>query len=547
MSCRAPKDAALSLCVDVLACKGAPPGDRLNHEGKDATTLLNLRAAKRVDGKSLHKQVFCALVPAESCFADALDRRTHSLSAEQKEHRKTNRLRQVLVAKTVDEVNLEQPWTKRACVHRTVRYGGLLEKDTVALLTLAVPECGALKEGGCLPGPDGVLDEEFIQTAAEHKALKTRLPTLQRMYKWNGEQATSPTAKEFRRRLAARVDLRRPKAQGDLRLQFRPCEMSKIAGIVRRSAGWARRAPSAPAKELSREFIPGPKCFMKDAAKVAELLPTDWRKERWPLIPAEELDASSADLPRPARDGETLVTANVFMHQRRASLGARAGSGRACVRNRCKDCRKGQKPRLAPHALSNFPGLGRRPPEFWGASIGRQLLLALGRVAPTKAHLSGSGVGEAARQRATTQTREFLQEGMPGRTIAFPHGSIDDAVNSFPPGENVFQHTFAAVFHRGAGRPAAASYACADENVKYRADLRGALPAERAVPSCALARARLAQVDPGDAGETRAQGPATSMAAGSQEKEAAEGVDAAARVKNLSVLEDDAADAAELC
>lgn len=174
----------------------------------------------------------------------------------------------------------------------------------------------------------------------------------------------------------------------------------------------------------------------------------------------------------------------------------------------------------------------------------------------------------------------------------FPNGSIDDAMNSFPPSADVLQHTFAAVF-TGPERPTAeeqeaidgdgaeaekrrdemakrrlskevelevcreefdakarrlqaTNYVYADENVNYRTDLKDALPAERAVPSCMLARARFVKVDPDDEDETQARGHASSTTAGAQENEATADADAANSTPYISVLDDDTADAAEL-
>ena len=97
----------------------------------------------------------------------------------------------------------------------------------------------------------GLLDEEFDRTAKAYVALKTRLLNLQRTYEWNRDHAAcSEAEKMFWSRLAARVELwRDPRKQDDLRLQFRLCEMSKIAGIVCRNAGRKRGVPAAQAAE----------------------------------------------------------------------------------------------------------------------------------------------------------------------------------------------------------------------------------------------------------------------------------------------------------
>ncbi|CAK0871488.1 unnamed protein product [Prorocentrum cordatum] len=233
---------------------------KLNREELDKTTVLNLKTAARVDGRSLHRRAFCAVVsllngaavaehleastrgkknvkaseiirlaeevPAENCFTNAFDARAHSLPADKKEERKDSRPRQILLTETADAVHLKEAgWKKRACIRRAVRYGGLLGKNAVALPTLAVPDGGCKKEQGCLPGPGARSGYSFLIHAAK-----------------------SPAEKEFWRRLAARLELWRDgRQQDDLRLQFRLCEMSKIAGIVRRNAGRRRGGPVADA------------------------------------------------------------------------------------------------------------------------------------------------------------------------------------------------------------------------------------------------------------------------------------------------------------
>ncbi|CAK0880981.1 unnamed protein product [Prorocentrum cordatum] len=344
--------------------------------------------------------------------------------------------------------------------------------------------------------------------------------------------------------------------------------------------------------ELTQEFIAGPNCFMKNPAKVAHLLSAEWYHEQWDLIPWEQLLASSVDLPHLGPDGETMMTTPVLMHKRRVPEGACAGAKHVYVCHNCKDCYKGPTPRLSPSALSNYLWLGRHEPVFRDASLGHQLLLALGPVVSMKVYLSSKGVDERARQHAQTWTQQFLQQGMQGTAVAFPNGNIADDMQSFPPEEEVLQHTFAAVF-TGPERPAeeeqaaidgddaeaerrreemarqrlrkevelqvcreefdvqarrlqATNYVYNDDKVKYRTDLKDALPEERAVPSCMLACARFVKVDPGDEDDTQARGPASSTTAGAQENEAAADADAAESTPFLSVLDDDTADAAEL-
>ena len=90
------------------------------------------------------------------------------------------------------------------------------------------------------------------------------------------------------------------------------------------------------------------------------------------------------------------------------------------------------------------------------------------------------------------------------------------------------------------------NYVYRDNNVHYRTDLKDALLAGRAVPSCFEACARFVRVDPDDEDVAQAQGPASSTAAGAQERAAAADADAAEFVKNLSIVGEDTADASEV-
>jgi hypothetical protein len=79
------------------------------------------------------------------------------------------------------------------------------------------------------------------------------------------------------------------------------------------------KTAAAVPNPLIAAAVPNP---MKAPAKVAELLSADWYKEHWPLIPPQELDASSVDLSHLAPDGKTLVKTKVLMHKRRVSSNA---------------------------------------------------------------------------------------------------------------------------------------------------------------------------------------------------------------------------------
>ena len=71
-----------------------------------------------------------------------------------------------------------------------------------------------------------------------------------------------------------------------------------------------------------------------------------------------------------------------------------------------------------------------------------------------KVYLSSKGVDERSRQHAETWRQHFLQSGIQGTSIVFGNGSVDEAMDSFPPSAQELQDTFVAVF-TGPERPAA--------------------------------------------------------------------------------------------
>ena len=89
--------------------------------------------------------------------------------------------------------------------------------------------------------------------------------------------------------------------------------------------------------------------------------------------------------------------------------------------------------------------LGRHPPLLCDSTLGRQLLLVLGRVVSTMVYLSRKSKDEAVRQAAMSWRQKFLQQGMQGTAIVCGNGSADDIMLSFPPSSDVVQYAFVAV------------------------------------------------------------------------------------------------------
>jgi len=267
---------------------------KLNHEEQDWTTKLLIEIGRRVSVRhNVHRRVFCATmclmnskdfatyVDAETkhesnirgsrfiklaheftgdVFTTSFDKRSHYLSPEKKLHRKHARLQSIMSCEQPDTMTLQAPWRKTTCIKRSIRYGALLGKNTVALLTLLLddlPPGATVKEAGCVPGPgaksglsflqgnslgmsggstcQGVLSDEFDAAVKSYKQLRRRLLGIAQGYRAKAETASLETESTFWLRLAARVEQWRN--SDDLRIQFRLCECSKIGGIVLRNVG----------------------------------------------------------------------------------------------------------------------------------------------------------------------------------------------------------------------------------------------------------------------------------------------------------------------
>ena len=129
--------------------------------------------------------------------------------------------------------------------------------------------------------------------------------------------------------------------------------------------------------------IAGPGCFMSRPDKVAQLLDVRVYHEAWPQIPLAELEASAVELPHSDGLGGTTTT-KVLMHKRRVSAASLRGESPVWVCELCYAAFRGQHPKLSEFCLANWLWLGRHTPLLRDATLGSQLLLALGRVVSTK-------------------------------------------------------------------------------------------------------------------------------------------------------------------
>ena len=93
-------------------------------------------------------------------------------------------------------------------------------------------------------------------------------------------------------------------------------------------------------------------------------------KQRWPKIPAAELEASAVDV------GTGGASCLVLLHNRRVSAAAAQGVEPVGV---CRDCHRAfssKKPRLCKFALAKDLWLGRIDPLLWDMT--REMCLAAG-------------------------------------------------------------------------------------------------------------------------------------------------------------------------
>ena len=192
-------------------------------------------------------------------------------------------------------------------------------------------------------------------------------------------------------------------------------------------------------------YLTGPNCTMKNPQMVVKLLSAEQYHKDWPEIPEAELYASAVDFPLEDDEG-SVVTTKVLMHKRRVSAEALLGNEPVEVCSICKEAFWPKHPQLSKFCFANSLWLGRHLPMFRDASLGHQLLLALGRVVSTKVYLSSKGVNQPVRQHAEVWRHKFLQQGINGTAIVYGNGSVDHAMEEFPPSSEVLQDTFAAVF-----------------------------------------------------------------------------------------------------
>ena len=194
---------------------------------------------------------------------------------------------------------------------------------------------------------------------------------------------------------------------------------------LRCRVGCAFCARSFWKEELWEVHLTGELGFMENADAVWKLLSVDRYQERWPLIPAEELRASSVTVV--GSDGRDI---QVLLHKRRVTPDMACGK---CPTLVCQDCWRAfspKKPRLCRFALANDMWLGRVDPLLWEANMTHEMCLALARTVATKVILRAGGAQQTGGSNVPQWDHAFHQSGYVGSAVVFHNG---DAKHTLPP------------------------------------------------------------------------------------------------------------------
>ena len=181
-------------------------------------------------------------------------------------------------------------------------------------------------------------------------------------------------------------------------------------------------------EELWEVFIGGDQCFMQSPDAVWQLLSVERYQKRWPLIPEEELLASSVSVYNSSRQKVA-----VLLHKRRVDAAMIRGD---CPAHVCRDCYYAfvsKQPKLCKFALANDLWLGRPDPLLWQANMTHEMCLALARTVATKVVLRAGGAQQAGATSGSQWDAAFHQSGYIGSSVLFHNGDARHALDSLPP------------------------------------------------------------------------------------------------------------------
>ena len=197
---------------------------------------------------------------------------------------------------------------------------------------------------------------------------------------------------------------------------------------LRCRVGCAFCARSFWKEELWEVHLTGELGFMQNADAVWKLLSVDRYQQRWPMIPAEELLASSVTVV-----GSDRQRVQVLLHKRRVTDDMACGK---CPTLVCQDCWRAfspKKPQLCRFALANDMWLGRIDPLLWQANMTHEMCLALARTVATKVVLRAGGAQQTGCNNGHQWDHAFHQSGYVGSSVVFHNGDAKHALESLPP------------------------------------------------------------------------------------------------------------------
>ena len=193
--------------------------------------------------------------------------------------------------------------------------------------------------------------------------------------------------------------------------------------------------------------------YLGGAERIHQLLDVEVYAAAWPLIPKEELHASSIQHPRYPAYRWLLHTKRVpVLSQSAAEQVATDPAGGVDARPRCagvgdpeahvylcSKCREylcRAEPGMPPYALANWNWGGREHPAFRNLSRGMKMLLGLGRPLFTMTVLRHA------------EEEENQERGLVGNTILLAHPTPAQVLHALPPSEDEIQQCFSVIFKR---------------------------------------------------------------------------------------------------
>ena len=176
---------------------------------------------------------------------------------------------------------------------------------------------------------------------------------------------------------------------------------------------------------------------MQNSNAVWDLLLAKTYHSRWPLIPWEELKASSVVMRcyGPFSEG-TVVDKHVLLHKRRVTASMVEGNTPAPVCHDCFEAFQGATPFLCRYTFANDMWLGRYDPLFRNINLAHQLLHAMARVVAWKIVLRKEEDNKTASgSKAPERKWDFLfhQSGYVGSAILFSNANVKKPISLLPP------------------------------------------------------------------------------------------------------------------